>query len=134
MKKNNDEVHKSEPLNSPIYWVVSKDKKKVYKVLEETAVCKYEQVPSDHPSEIPKVTVGEPTFVSPNRYKTCTEILRKIGKEAGIERCGCTQRKWIIVVCDGLPFKLCFNIIKETYMCAIRKRTTSNTASKPITK
>ena len=113
-KKNKDEVHKSEPLNSPIYWVTLKYEKKVCKVFEETTVGEYEQIQSNHPSEIPKVTVGELTFVNPNSYKSWTQVLRKIGKETGIERYSGTQRKWIIVVCDGLPFKLCFNIIKET--------------------
>ena len=96
-------------MNSPIYRVVLRDKKKVCQVLEETAVGKYEQIPSK--------TLGEPTFVNPNSYETCTEILRKIGKEAGIERCGGTQRKallWYVMVYHSSFV----SIIKETFMCA----------------
>lgn len=73
--------------------------------VEETTVSKYEQISSDYPLQIPKVAVGEPTFVNPNSYKTSTKVLRKIIKEAGIELYGSTQRKWIIMVYDGLLLK-----------------------------
>ena len=80
---------------------------------------RYEQIDHNHLKKIPPVTVGEPTFVNPNSFRTRTEVLRKIGREAGIERHGGTKGRWIIVECDGLPFRLCFNIIKETYTCSI---------------
>ena len=93
--------------------------KKLEKKPTEESQGRYEQIPSNYPNEIPQVKVGEPTFLNPNSYENCREILRKIGVEAGIERYGGKKRQWVIIECDGLPFRLCFNIIKDTYTCSI---------------
>ena len=45
--------------------------------------------------------------------------MRKIGVEAGIEHYSGKKRQWVIIKCDGLPFRLCFNITKDTYTCSI---------------
>ena len=93
--------------------------KKLQKKPTEESQGRYEQIPSNHPNEIPQVKVGEPTFLNPNSYENCREILRKIGVEAGIECYGGKKQQWVIIECDGLLFQLCFNIIKDTYTCSI---------------
>lgn len=80
---------------------------------------RYGQIASNHPAEIPEIKVGEPSFVDPNSFVTCAQILRKIGTEAGIERYGRGERQWIIICCDGLPFRLCHNIVKDTHICNV---------------
>ena len=49
------------------------------------AEWKIGEIQSNHLSKIPQVTAGEPKFVNPNSYQTCTEVSWKIGDEAGIE-------------------------------------------------
>ena len=93
--------------------------KKLQKKPAEESQGRYKQIPSNHPNETMQVKVGEPTFLNPHSYENCAEILRKIGVEAGIERYGDKKRQWVITECDGLPFRLCFTIVKDTYTCSI---------------
>ena len=93
--------------------------KKLQKKPAEESQERYEQIPSNHPNEIPLVKVGEPTFLNPYSNDNCAEILRKIGVEAGIERYGGKKRQWVIIECDGPSFRLCFTIVKDTYTCSI---------------
>ena len=86
--------------------VLNSDTKKLQKKITEESNGRYEQIQSNHPTQIQEVTVGEPTFVNPNSYQTCTEVLRKFGSEAGIERYGGKKWQWVIIECDGLPFRL----------------------------
>ena len=93
--------------------------KKLQKKATKESQWRYEQIPSNHPNEILQVKVGEPTFLNPSSYKNCIEVLRKIREEAGIERYDGKKRQWVIIECDGLPFWLCFSIVKDTYTCSI---------------
>ena len=86
--------------------ILNSDTKKLQKKITEESNGRYEQIQSNHPTQTQEVTVGEPTFVNPNSYQTCTEVLRKFGSEAGIERCGGKKWQWVIIECDGLPFRL----------------------------
>ena len=40
-----------------------------------------------------------------------------MGRDAGIKLYGGNKRDRLIVSCDGLPFKLCYELIKETRIC-----------------
>ena len=104
---------------SACHVVLNSDTKKFQKKITEESNERYEQIQSNHPTQILEVTVGKPTFVNSNSYQTCTEVLRKIGSEAGIEHYDGKKRQWVIIKCDGLPFRLCFNIIKDMYTCSI---------------
>ena len=83
--------------------VLNSDTKKLQKKITEESNGRYEQIQLNHPIQILEVTVGEPTFVNPNSYQKCTEVLKKIGRKAGIERYGGKKRQWVIIECDGLP-------------------------------
>ena len=80
---------------------------------------RYTHVPSNHPDDPPLVRISDPLFVNPNSYQNLTLLLRKLGKDAGVESYGGTQRKWLIVCCDGLPYHMLINIVKETRTCAL---------------
>ena len=86
---------------------------------EKNIEHRYEHIKSNHPLIHPPLIVGEPTFRNPNSYASCSEVLRKIGKEGELFRCGGTKRHWMIVGCDGLPFRLCLHIIQNTFTCSM---------------
>ena len=44
---------------------------------------------------------------------------KKNWKLSRIECYGGEKREWVIIECNGLPFWLCFNIVKDTYTCWI---------------
>ena len=90
-------------------------------VSQNPVIERYGQIPATIPNSIPKPIIGEPTFVDPNSYVTCTKVLRKIGTEAGIIFYGTGKREWLVIVCDGLPFRLCHVIITSTYFCTLCK-------------
>ena len=80
---------------------------------------RYEHITTHHPEKPPEVFIGEPIFCNPCSFANCTHVLRKIGCDAGIIRYGGKKRYWLIVCCDGLPFRLCNIIIHETFTCTI---------------
>jgi hypothetical protein len=62
----------------------------------------------------PPISLMEPVFVNPNSFKSITEILRFIGKKAGIKQYGGNLREWITIICDGLPYSLVAKVIETT--------------------
>ena len=78
---------------------------------------RYGQIPAKLPNQTPQPKTGEPSFVDPNSFSSCTFVLRKIGREAGIMKYGTGTRQWLIICCDGLPFRLCHIIVNNTYTC-----------------
>ena len=80
---------------------------------------RYAHVQPNHPDKPPLVRIADPLFTNLNSCQSLTLLLRKLGTDAGIERCGGNQRKWLIVCCDGLPYHMLINIIKETWTCAV---------------
>ena len=56
-------------------------------------------------------------FVNPCSYEAVTIVLRKIGVESGISQYGTGDRKWVIVVCDGVPYNLCRRVINSYTIC-----------------
>ncbi|XP_071792455.1 uncharacterized protein [Asterias amurensis] len=67
----------------------------------------------------PQLHVVDPVFVNPNSYETITEVLRHVGRCAGISKYGSGKRKWTFLTMDGLPFTMAYNIIQETYTCKL---------------
>lgn len=63
--------------------------------------------------------VADPVFVNPNSYDTITEVLRHVGRCAGISKYGSGKRKWTFVIMDGLPFTMAYNIVQGTYTCKL---------------
>ena len=84
----------------------------------ETENLRYDHVESGHPSESVPVYVMDPVFVNPNSFESLKLVLRHIGKTAGVRRYGGTEREWVIVCCDGLPYTMIFRLIQEYLTCA----------------
>ena len=61
--------------------------------------------------------VSTPVFVNPCSYDTCLDILRDIGRKAGIKKYKTGDREWVSVCCDGSPYVLCLRLILSTYLC-----------------
>ena len=55
----------------------------------------------------------EPYFGNPNSHKAVRVLLRKVGKQAGLEQYGGTRRSWLAIECDGLPNTLLRHVIHE---------------------
>jgi hypothetical protein len=64
-----------------------------------------------------KILLGEPILINPNSFENVTEVFRKIGKEAGIKKYNGNLRDCLMIVCDGLPAVLGWNIIFNTFFC-----------------
>ena len=64
-----------------------------------------------------KILLGEPILINPNSFENVTEVFWKIGKEAGIKKYNGNLRDCLMIVCDGLPAVLGWNIIFNTLFC-----------------
>lgn len=77
-------------------------------------------IASQNPDRIPVLSLSDPCFVNPNSYNSARAIFRQIGLQAGIRQYSREgDREWLFVVCDGLPFGLCQQVIKNTYRCKL---------------
>lgn len=84
--------------------------------------CNNEQddIPSNHPEDPIAVRVSAPVFVNPSSYSAMKEVLRAIGKAAGIRRYAPAienPRKWLPVTMNGLPYGLAQHIVENTLTC-----------------
>ena len=61
----------------------------------------------------------DPVFVNHNSFESLKLVLRHIRKTAGVRRYGETEREWVIVCCDGLPYSVIFRLIYEYLTCAV---------------
>ena len=112
-------VNKLETVNNSIIRVEVKNNVLIKTVIDDNPILeRYSQIPANIPTLKPTLKTGDPSFVDPNSFSSCTVILRKIGREAGIITYGTGNRQWLIICCDGLPFRLCHVIINNTYMCS----------------
>ena len=68
------------------------------------------------------VSPGEPYFVNPNSYTTIVDVLRNIGRDAGIVQYGGQDRSWIFLECDGLPYKIMRDVIDNVWLCTSCKQ------------
>ena len=78
---------------------------------------RYDHIPSGHESKHPNISMCDPVFLNPDSHANLALVLRNTGINAGIHRYGGKLRHWLIVCCDGLPFKLCLNLLNETRVC-----------------
>jgi hypothetical protein len=67
----------------------------------------------------PELHVVDPVFVNPNSYDSITQVLRHVGRCAGIYKYGSGKRKWTFVTMDGLPFSMAYNVIQATFTCKL---------------
>ncbi|XP_062569670.1 uncharacterized protein LOC134231718 [Saccostrea cucullata] len=89
-----------------------------YIIRQATTSNDHCQSNSKHPDTSPLLTLSDPCFVNPNSYNSARTILRQIGVQGGIKQYSKEgDREWLFVVCDGLPFGLCKQVINNTYRC-----------------
>ena len=73
----------------------------------------------DRSDKKPPLHVHEPVFVHPCSYDSVAVVLRNIGEASGILQYGTGMRKWIVVVCDGVPYNLCRRVIQSSNLCLV---------------
>ena len=61
-----------------------------------------------------EVVPVEPFFVNPNSHEAVRRLLRHIGRECGIKSMGGSDREWVVVACDGLPYNLMRTVMLES--------------------
>ncbi len=80
---------------------------------------RYENIPSNHDGQKRETQMLDPVFVNPNNYQCLKLVLRHLGKKAGVARYGGTQRQWLTVSCDGLPYSLVLELILNFKTCGL---------------
>ena len=103
---------------------VDKDDKLVQKTVDVSRDVEMEwsHVPTGHPAGAMKVTVSDPVFENPSSYHAVAEVLRRVGHACKVTRYGFSgqeSREWISLTMDGLPYGLCIEVIKSTFMCPL---------------
>ena len=75
-----------------------------------------ESISSDSCQEVPRAHVVpiEPYFVNPNSHEALRRLLRHIGQECGVKGVGGSEREWVSVCCDGLPYNLMRTVMLES--------------------
>ena len=64
-----------------------------------------------------QVQPGEPVFVNLNSFETITEVLRTLGRNAGIKPFGKGERERLFVKCDGQPYTVMRKLIDILWKC-----------------
>ena len=59
----------------------------------------------------------EPFFANPNSHEALQHLLQHIGHECGIKNQGGSEREWVSVCCDGLPYTLMRTVMLESKQC-----------------
>ena len=103
------------------------------RIIQKEKVTKTDEVYSDYPNyhqnhPPPTLKVLDPAFINPCSYEACVLVLRKIAQSVGIDDDSDTQngspsttRKWVAIVCDGVPYNLCRRIISSYILCPFCK-------------
>ena len=78
---------------------------------------RYEHVESGHSGNTYNIHLLDPVFVNRNSIDTIVQVLRHIGTNAGLSRYSGSERKWLIICCDGSPFTLMVKICREFLLC-----------------
>uniref|UniRef100_A0A8W8MIK8 Uncharacterized protein n=1 Tax=Magallana gigas TaxID=29159 RepID=A0A8W8MIK8_MAGGI len=73
---------------------------------------RYAFIGSQHPAEPPTVVIGEPCFENPCSYDAIDEVFSHISE---LTKCG--DRKWTILGCNALPYKLGSRLIDSSFLC-----------------
>lgn len=73
----------------------------------------YGGIPSGHPPEKTLVQMGEIIGVNPSSRASLKLVLSEISNQAKIG----TDRKWIRLGCDGVPYRIVDDIIKKVVVC-----------------
>ena len=85
----------------------------------------YYRTDSKHPVEKPIVHIGEPCMVNPNSFESLKNVLihvsatNKLGKNEN-------NRKWTLLICDGVPYTIASNLQDKYLFCNICKEEIKN--------
>ena len=96
-----------------------------------------DDIPSAHPPDAVPITVSDPVFVNPSSYSAVKDVLRNIGKTAGIKRyceTGQSNREWLPVTMDGAPYSLAQEICQKTLICVGCESTGANSVDNTVWK
>ena len=63
------------------------------------------------------ICAGEPDFVNPNSYENISQILRNLGRRAGIKQYGGTEREWLLLESDGAIYVIVQKLITNVLLC-----------------
>ena len=63
----------------------------------------------------------EPCFVNPSSHAAVEELMRHVGQLAGVTRYGGTERQWVAMTCDGVPYMFMRKLIQESRLLAAKK-------------
>eukprot|EP00732_Lithocolla_globosa_P001279 Lithocolla_globosa_v1_NODE_610_length_3609_cov_4.771525.p2 type:complete len:324 gc:universal NODE_610_length_3609_cov_4.771525:2034-1063(-) len=72
-----------------------------------------EEQPLGNPNKV-EYWLQDPIFLNPGSEENLLEILRKIGKDAGIRQYGTGTREWVWITVDGSPYKIICKLIANT--------------------
>lgn len=64
----------------------------------------------------------EPCFVNPASLEAVQVLLRHVGQHAGVKQYGGTERDWLAVTCDGVPYYLVRKAIEEAQRVAVKEQ------------
>ena len=61
---------------------------------------------------------GEPDLINPNSFQSISQILRNLGRKAGIKRYDDTgKREWLFLEVDGTIYNIISQLIEKTFRC-----------------
>ena len=67
------------------------------------------------------IRLMEPCFVNPNSFEAIKVLLSHLGKLAGVKQCGGSERDWLVITCDGLPYSLLRTVMHQARLEEIKQ-------------
>ena len=82
---------------------------------EEPKNTLYGHLTDQHQEDAPRIQLGKPANVNPCGFENLAVVFREIGKQAGIHLYSNGSRRWLVVVCDGLPYVTGIKVVEKTF-------------------
>ena len=67
-----------------------------------------------------KSKLVEPCFVNPSSHAAVKELMRHVSRLAGVTKYGGSERQWVAMTCDGVPYMLMRKVIQESRLLAAK--------------
>ena len=67
-----------------------------------------------------KSKLVEPCFVNPSSHAAVKELMRHVSRLAGVTKYGGSERQWVAMTCDGVPYMLMRKVIQESRLLATK--------------
>ena len=79
----------------------------------------YAHIKCDNSGDKPNVFVLTPTMVNPNSYDAIQQVLLDVGMQSEIHQyCPESDRQFVLVYCDGVPYNLIWRVCNSTMRCS----------------